>query len=419
MRNPPHARARRRIVAAILAVLLLPAVPAAAAPPKVGSFTSYVDELPRHDPQTFCTSKAQPGVVDFRRLVLTKYPKTRNMGITRSCSVGGRSEHKEGRAWDWGVKANNSREKAYAKELIDWLLATDKYGNKHAMARRFGIQYLIWNRRIWSPSGGWRAYNGVSPHTDHVHFSFTWEGARRRTTYWTRATAPSPKYRWQLTAKLDGTGMMPRWYGGSGRTDNQLLVGDINRDRLDDLAIFRNGKWFVRNLATGVRTDFTYGKKPGDEALLGDWNGNGKATPMIRRGDRWLGRNKLASGATTIDFRFGSPGGKAVVGDWNGDGRDEVGVWKDGTFTLITKLATGAKTQEIPFGRRGDVPVAGDWNRNGTDTVGVVRGNQWLLRTKPGPGKVQLELTHGRRGEFPIAGDWTGDGRSTPGSIRP
>ena len=39
----------------------------------------------------------------------------------------------------------------------------------HANARRLGIMYMIWNRRIWSSykaSSGWRKYSGSNPHTD-------------------------------------------------------------------------------------------------------------------------------------------------------------------------------------------------------------------------------------------------------------
>lgn len=42
-------------------------------------------------------------------------------------------------------------------------------------AGRLAVTYVIWNRRIWSverAAEGWRPYNGVSPHTDHVHVSF-------------------------------------------------------------------------------------------------------------------------------------------------------------------------------------------------------------------------------------------------------
>ncbi len=48
------------------------------------------------------------------------------------------------------------------------------------MARRFGIMYIIWNHQIWgtyAPQRGWAPYTGSVPHTDHIHFSFSWDGA--------------------------------------------------------------------------------------------------------------------------------------------------------------------------------------------------------------------------------------------------
>lgn len=47
-------------------------------------------------------------------------------------------------------------------------------------ADRLGVDYVIYNSRIWSAERadeGWRPYNGASPHTDHVHASFLAEGA--------------------------------------------------------------------------------------------------------------------------------------------------------------------------------------------------------------------------------------------------
>ncbi len=54
------------------------------------------------------------------------------------------------------------------------------------MARRLGVMYVIYNRKIWSGwSGGWENYSGYSPHTDHVHISLSWNGARGHTSFWT------------------------------------------------------------------------------------------------------------------------------------------------------------------------------------------------------------------------------------------
>ncbi|RSN65408.1 hypothetical protein DMH01_03255 [Amycolatopsis sp. WAC 04182] len=33
------------------------------------------------------------------------------------------------------------------------------------------IKYVIWDRRIWTPGVGWKAYSGSNPHTQHLHLS--------------------------------------------------------------------------------------------------------------------------------------------------------------------------------------------------------------------------------------------------------
>jgi hypothetical protein len=187
-------RLARLIGAAILAVGM---VSHAAAQTVSARFGPGIDDYASYQGQNKCDPDPEPGVMSFRSFVLNRYPFTRSLGISRACHIGGRSEHKEGRAWDWGVRASVPREKAAAEALIDFLHATDRYGNRHALARRFGVMYLIWNRRIWGTWGGWSTYcvqrKGVCraddgsarhPHTDHVHFSFSWAGARRKTTFW-------------------------------------------------------------------------------------------------------------------------------------------------------------------------------------------------------------------------------------------
>lgn len=154
--------------------------------PKIEAYASYVG-------QSQCDPIAKPGVLAFRTLLLTTFPGTGDDGITRPCGIGGQSEHKEGRAWDWAVSAANVNDVAKVHQLFASLFAPDKYGNKDALIRRLGIMYLIWDYHIWSASlssDGWQPYNGPNPHTDHVHFSFSWDGANKKTSFW----SPSLSY---------------------------------------------------------------------------------------------------------------------------------------------------------------------------------------------------------------------------------
>ena len=190
---------RSRIALVALVALIAASVPlVGAAKPAKPSFGPAIDPIPSYEGQSRCSPNAKPGVLAFQKMVMIAYPGTGYGSIARGCDSGGTSEHKEGRAWDWGVDVGNSGQEAAAQNLFKWLFARDSYGNQYAMARRLGVMYLIHNRKIWFPSGGWRVYckqrpkgcvspssgSVLSPHTDHVHFSFTWDGAMKRTTFW-------------------------------------------------------------------------------------------------------------------------------------------------------------------------------------------------------------------------------------------
>ena len=185
-----------------LVALLVIAVVGSAAAPAVSApkarFGPGIDDHASYQGQDTCSPAPKPGVLGFQAVVYARHPRTGSYGISRACNVGGRSEHKEGRAWDWKVNRFVPSERAAARDVIHWLLGRDRFGHRHARARRFGIMYMIWNKRIWLPWSGWETYcvmnNGVcyrsgspvSPHTNHIHFSFTWGSARKKTTWWRR-----------------------------------------------------------------------------------------------------------------------------------------------------------------------------------------------------------------------------------------
>src|SRR3954452_20115713 len=151
----PVGAARRTVVLASSTAMLSVALttvavsPASAVVPKTPKFGTSIENLSTYQPQTKCTSKAQPGVVKFRALILATYKGTGDDGIVRGCKVGGTSEHKEGRAWDWAVSVKNPHQVAQVKTLFAWLFASDSSGHKYANAPRLRINFNIWNKEIW------------------------------------------------------------------------------------------------------------------------------------------------------------------------------------------------------------------------------------------------------------------------------
>jgi peptidoglycan hydrolase-like protein with peptidoglycan-binding domain len=193
------------VITAAAALAGLPAAPSAAAaaalaggapvplPAQPRGLPAPVDqpaeseEAPGYFEQVSCSPVPMRGVRRLRDLALATYRAGSDGGVARSCVVGGDSEHKEGRAWDWMLNVHNDRERRVAGNFLSWLTRDD--GVK---ARRLGVMYVIYNRRMWRAydvESGWTAYSGSSPHTDHIHLSFTWAGARGRTSFWTGRVA--------------------------------------------------------------------------------------------------------------------------------------------------------------------------------------------------------------------------------------
>lgn len=164
-------------------------------PKAAESFASYV-------PAVGCDMRINPGTDALGQLMKTTYPDT-SYGLGRTCEgTGMASEHTDGRAVDWMVSARTTNGMAEASAVIAWLFATDSNGVTYANAKRLGVMYLIWNNKIWgaySADQGWRPYNNCANtpqssmdtacHRDHIHFSLSWEGAMKKTSFWSGKVA--------------------------------------------------------------------------------------------------------------------------------------------------------------------------------------------------------------------------------------
>lgn len=148
-----------------------------------------------YDHASRCTPRAKKGVLAAVRW-LERNADGVNWGIYR-CEKWGKdsaSLHAESRAIDWHPSSRMA-----AAALIELLLAPDKAGNEHALARRMGIQEIIWDCSYWGAGTpqfskydycfdrGEKRKKGLNPtaaHLDHVHIGFTKKGAAGRTSFW-------------------------------------------------------------------------------------------------------------------------------------------------------------------------------------------------------------------------------------------
>ncbi len=142
------------------------------------------DYSPRIGP--VCDPIAKPGPLRLYEVLsfwwgAPNKPLDPNWHVARPCSVSSTSYHSEGRALDFYVNADEPR----AQEIVDWMLATDEYGNPESKARRWGIIEIIWKDLIWVAGEGWRGCSSCGFHGDHIHFSFSQPGAAAQTSWHT------------------------------------------------------------------------------------------------------------------------------------------------------------------------------------------------------------------------------------------
>lgn len=162
---------------------------AAVTAPPTKVLPALVDAIPgAFQRSVSCDPNDKPGILLFAQLVSTHWGKTR-YHTSRQCVAGDGTQHAEGRALDWTMNAYDAGEKALGDTVVAWLS-----NNSGELARRFGIMYVIWNRKIWYSyrPGTFETYTGSNPHTDHIHFSFTWDGAMGRTSWWTGTPVTAP-----------------------------------------------------------------------------------------------------------------------------------------------------------------------------------------------------------------------------------
>jgi hypothetical protein len=186
--------------ASAMAIVHLPAVPRVVAGNPAERLVALPIEPSSYDPATRCSKRVKPGMV-----ALQHWLETNVRGVfwgSYRCEKWGKdsaSLHAENRAVDWHLDVGVPADRRAAEKLIRLLLAPDSLGNAQALARRMGVEELIWDCGYWgagasdfapcrpcySKRGKLRTHvNPTVAHRDHIHIGMTKAGAKARTSFW-------------------------------------------------------------------------------------------------------------------------------------------------------------------------------------------------------------------------------------------
>jgi hypothetical protein len=183
----------------------LPEVPVPVAGNPADRLLALPIEDSSYDGARKCTPKApRPGM-----LALQRWLEQNSRGVfwgSYRCEKWGKGQaslHAENRAIDWHLDVSVPADRRAAEKLIRLLLAPDAAGQPQALARRMGVEELIWDCGYWgagmtqfteyracySKKGKLlRKVNKTVAHRDHVHIGMTKDGAAARTSFWSRGS---------------------------------------------------------------------------------------------------------------------------------------------------------------------------------------------------------------------------------------
>ena len=153
-----------------------------------------------YDTAAKCKNRKNPGIV-----AMSAWLGANTRGVfwgSYRCEKWGKdsaSLHAENRAIDWHLDAAVKADRKAADRLFRLLLAPDAAGNPQALARRMGVEELIFDCGYWGAGmTDFKPYSvcytrkgkprkkvdKTAAHRDHVHIGMTKAGAKGSTSFW-------------------------------------------------------------------------------------------------------------------------------------------------------------------------------------------------------------------------------------------
>ncbi|HLM02012.1 MAG TPA: FG-GAP-like repeat-containing protein [Pyrinomonadaceae bacterium] len=208
---------------------------------------------------------------------------------------------------------------------------------------------------------------------------------------------------WYLNRSSQGFGGV-NW----GLAGDRIVPAKFNLDRSTDIAVFRDGTWYVHN-PFGSPLVRQFGQA-GDIPVPADYDGDGAAEMAVYRPSdgTWYMWNWILQRFTAVQFGISTD--KPVPADYDGDGRTDVAVFRpENGYWYLLRSTQGFTA--VQFGISEDKPVAADYDGDAKADVAVFRpssGVWYRLGSATGFSGTQFGVST----DLPAPADFDGDGKT-------
>ena len=207
-----------------------------------------------------------------------------------------------------------------------------------------------------------------------------------------------------------------------GLPSDKLTPADFDGDGKTDIAVWREnvndsfGYFYILQSLTGTVRIVQFGQTGDDPRMVGDWDGDGKADPAVYRNGANGGQSYFyyrPSAQPAVDFvtvYWGTGGDEAVRGDYDGDGKLDAAVFRASDQTWYIRQSSNNQPRYDSWGLASDKRVSGDFDGDGKTDLTVFRNGVWYI--KQSSNSQPLYRSWGLNTDKLVAGDYDGDGKT-------